>query len=406
MNRLTSLLLTAVLFLLSSSSMAGPAAYVLNSLGETISRIDLTDQTVRNDLLAVGSDFGSAPNQIIVHGQKGLVLMSVTNEIQIIDLITESTTGYIDLPVGSNPFRMVLYNPDVIYVSLLLDNAVARVNLSLETIDTLISVGKSPEGMVIHDHKLYVANTGFDWSTYTYSPGSVTVIDLITGSLLTTVSVGLNPQYMVCDTLGRIHVACTGDYWSSFGVVYIIDGQDDTVVDSIALGGSPGHIALGADQIVYLAAGGWSGNGLVFSYNSVSGEVYSNAASPTEVDTGCVAVVGYIDSSLFTVSMSDRVGRFDRSGVNVGSYILGDGPLSIDFNYVTGDLNNDFAVDISDLTALVNYLFVDYETLPWPSWRSNTNGDFSCDISDLTMMVNHLFVTYQPLIDGPRWIRP
>ena len=66
-----------ILFILPCSSIGGPAAYVLNSLGETISRIDLTDQTVRNDILAVGSDFGSAPNQILLHGQMALVLMSV-----------------------------------------------------------------------------------------------------------------------------------------------------------------------------------------------------------------------------------------------------------------------------------------------------------------------------------------
>lgn len=55
-------------------------------------------------------------------------------------------------------------------------------------------------------------------------------------------------------------------------------------------------------------------------------------------------------------------------------------------------------VDISDLTALVNNLFVTFEPLPCPE-EANTNGDENetIDISDLTALVNNLFVTFEPL---------
>ncbi|MEE8578250.1 MAG: choice-of-anchor X domain-containing protein, partial [candidate division Zixibacteria bacterium] len=65
-----------------------------------------------------------------------------------------------------------------------------------------------------------------------------------------------------------------------------------------------------------------------------------------------------------------------------------------------GNVNGDGsdAVDISDLTLLVNHLFVTYESLPCPA-EANTNGDVSCsiDISDLTKLVNHLFVTFESM---------
>jgi PKD repeat protein len=68
----------------------------------------------------------------------------------------------------------------------------------------------------------------------------------------------------------------------------------------------------------------------------------------------------------------------------------------------TGNVNGDVddIVDISDLTKLVNHLFVTFEELPCIA-EANVNGDASCivDISDLTKLVNHLFVTFEALPD-------
>lgn len=79
--------------------------------------------------------------------------------------------------------------------------------------------------------------------------------------------------------------------------------------------------------------------------------------------------------------------------VSVGS--VGDCCLT-----TTGNVNADPAgeVTLTDLTLLVNSLFVTFEALPCPR-AANTNGDPLCEISltDLTALVNHLFVTFEPL---------
>ena len=66
----------------------------------------------------------------------------------------------------------------------------------------------------------------------------------------------------------------------------------------------------------------------------------------------------------------------------------------------TGNIDNDptQTVDISDLTTLVNHLFVIFQPLACPA-EANTNGDTDCtiDVSDLTKLVNHLFVTFESL---------
>ncbi|MEE8576461.1 MAG: M4 family metallopeptidase [candidate division Zixibacteria bacterium] len=66
---------------------------------------------------------------------------------------------------------------------------------------------------------------------------------------------------------------------------------------------------------------------------------------------------------------------------------------------LTGNVSDDPSdiVDISDLTRLVNYLFVTFEPLAC-SEEGNISGDAQgeIDISDLTALVNHLFVTFDP----------
>jgi hypothetical protein len=94
----------------------------------------------------------------------------------------------------------------------------------------------------------------------------------------------------------------------------------------------------------------------------------------------------------------DRV-RFDQAGLLTDSHSW---TVNVAAPYcclgTTGDLNGDDVVDVTDLTTLVNALFV---TFVQPSClaAANTSGDPACtvDVSDLTAMVNRLFVTFEPL---------
>lgn len=69
---------------------------------------------------------------------------------------------------------------------------------------------------------------------------------------------------------------------------------------------------------------------------------------------------------------------------------------------VCGNVNDDSGgdVDISDLTMLVNHLFVTNQPLPNPE-LADVTCDGSVDISDLTAIVNFLFVNNQPLCQPP-----
>jgi hypothetical protein len=66
---------------------------------------------------------------------------------------------------------------------------------------------------------------------------------------------------------------------------------------------------------------------------------------------------------------------------------------------LTGDINQDPMgySDVSDLILLVNHLFVTHQSLPCPG-EANITGDPNCeiDISDLTAMVDFLFGSFRP----------
>lgn len=107
---------------------------------------------------------------------------------------------------------------------------------------------------------------------------------------------------------------------------------------------------------------------------------------------GCWSVFPYFPS-----------GRIIASDMQTGLYVLSSdllaGPTSCCVG-LTGNVNGDPQDDVTltDLTLLVNHLFVTFQPLPCPE-EANTSGDPQGDLSltDLTALVNSLFVTFQPL---------
>ncbi|MCK4462227.1 MAG: hypothetical protein KAW46_10505 [candidate division Zixibacteria bacterium] len=382
---------------------AEPTAWVANGTGATLSRINLTTGVVTNNLLPLGSDLNSYPNQIIVRDILAYIVCSGTDEIQIVDLSTLSTVGFIGTGAFSNPYWMAFLDDRYAYVTSFVNNSLIKLNMNYSSVVKETSIGTSPEGVIIHDFKVYVAITAFDQVTYQYGQGKVAVYDTHTDQKLLDINVGMNPQYLATDRLGRIHVICTGDYWSKFGIVYVIDPTTNSVVDSIAVGGSPGQIAIGPDNIAYLAAGGWTDDGYVYTYDAATGELLHGPANPLVVDYGCLMAVAYQDSTVFVGGMSDFVTPIDSAGSILDRFALGDGPVHLDFNYVPGDLDGSFVVDIGDLVYMVDWYFTGGIEPVYPKWRANVNGDFANDISDLVYLVDFMFTGGPPPQVGPTW---
>jgi YVTN family beta-propeller protein len=402
------LVVLVAVFLVTVEAAAEPAAYVVNQAGESLSRIDLTGGGVTNDFLTLGSDIQCGPNQIVIRYDTAYVVLSGTNEIQIIDLTTETTVDFVDLPEGSNPFWMAFWDDTTAYVTLLISNAVARVDLTTRTVTGQIPLGGLwPEGIAFADSLGFVAMTGFDLGTFSYGQGKVIVFDPRTDLVVDSIFTGTNPQYIDLDRDGDVHVSCTGDFVSTFGVIYDIDPISLLVNDSLVTGGSPGMIGIGSNDTGYLAAGGWtSAEGYIYSYDASAGLLAHGPGNPIVVDSGAFAAVVFQDNSVFVGSFRDRINRVGSDGVRLDDYDVGDNPVHLDFNYVPGDVNGDWSFNVSDAVFLIGYIFKGGEAPGYPCWRADVNSDAAINVSDAVYIVSRVFKGGPPPKIGPVWVRP
>jgi choice-of-anchor B domain-containing protein len=130
----------------------------------------------------------------------------------------------------------------------------------------------------------------------------------------------------------------------------------------------------------------------------------ADPVNPFEVgyyDTYLPAVHGY--AGCWSVFPYFPSGRVIASDMQTGLYVLSSDLLATPTSCcvgLTGNANGDplDEVTLTDLTVLVNYLFVTFQPLPCPE-EANTSGDPQGDLTltDLTVLVNNLFVTFQPL---------
>ena len=343
--------------LFSASVRADWFAYVVNSYpgDETLSKINLSTDEVVNDI----DTLGESPNQIVIHGDFAYVVNSLDHDIQIIDLETETTVDWIDIGEPRNPFHMAFVSSQYAYVTNLKENTISKVDVINKTVVGEYAVGQSPEGLLVVGNKLYICCTGFEWpkykqitgrdwvfdpthrandvKAYRYIQGKVYVFDTQSDSVTDSISVGINPQYLAIDPGGELNVMCTGNYWTVLGQIYRINTSTDQVIDSIATGGSPGIISIGTDGIGYLAAGGWHPDpGLVYTFDSYADTMLRGSSNPITTDSGVIAVAAFpstkAGSHVYTCNFqADDVTLLSQEGNLVKTYLLGNGPVSIDF---------------------------------------------------------------------------
>jgi len=298
------------------------AIYVLNSASESISVIDLATGQVTNDVVTVGS----WPNQLVYHKGKVYCVNSGSNNIMVFNADTWTAEAPIDLGAGNNPMNMAFFDDNVAYVAWSISNKVLQVNVSSKAVTKTIDAGVGATGIAIAMGKVYVTNTAFDGVNWTYGQGTATVVDGASGNVVTTVNVGTNPQSAAVAADGKVHVSCTGDYFSSFGQVHIIDPATDTAGDIVDVGGSPGNISISTmDNMGYLAV--WGAGLLV--YNTETKAVVYGGDAPL-LGKGGSGLIADTEGNVFvSVWADDQVVKLDKDGTEVATYDVGDSPLSL-----------------------------------------------------------------------------
>jgi hypothetical protein len=292
------------------------SAFIVNTLGENLSVINLENKQVNKD----AKNLGRYTNQIVIRKNFGYVINSGVNEVEVINLASLSTIRRIDVGTGTNPYGMDFVNDSVAVISLLIKNQVLFADVKNDKIIKTVSVENGPQGVKYAFGKVYVANSGFNGSGY--DPGLVSVIDL-DGHRISDIPVGTNPQALDVTTHGKIVVACTGDYGSIRPQLNIIDTKTDTVEFSLTLDLFITNVRINSDNIAYLATFG-SG---VMVYD-LDKKVFIRDVSNTL--PGGPDIAFDVDKNAYICDFeNDSVYTYNPNNQRLNGYLVGDGPVSI-----------------------------------------------------------------------------
>ena len=295
------------------------AVYILNGLGSTISVLDLNTDAVTNNV----AQCGTWPNQVAYYDGKLFVVNSGSNNVQVRSADTYALLGTIDLGANNNPMNIAILNAQKGYVTCSQSNTVKVVNLSTYSVTTTVAAGVGTTGITIASGKVYATNTASTWPTY--GQGTVTVINITTDAVITTINVELNPQAAAVAPDGKVHVVCTGDYGTAPGKVVVIDPATDAIVKTITVGGAPGNIAISGSSIGYL---GTFGTGLI-TYNTTTYAIRDSSTNTLLKKAGSGTVIDASGNIYVADFANDQVVKLDNTHAVKKTYDVGDGPLSL-----------------------------------------------------------------------------
>ncbi len=321
--------------------------FVVNGLGESVSRIDVSENHVWNNVFTTDN----VPQQVKVKGDSLYVLNSISSTLQIFDLLSGKEVKKIDLGTSKNPWDFAFCkSTGKIFVSNLMANSVSVVDVASGAVVDSIDVGISPEGILAANGKVYVTNIAYNASTYSYGQGTVYVIDAGAHAVVDSILTPTNPQNIAVGPNGRLHVVCTGNFWNVPGVVVVVNPGTNSIEDTIAVGGTPSSITITSGGMAYLGAGGWKDYGHVLKYNAANGTVIHSDAHPIFAGKGVMGVLaddaGHVFAAAFSEDQVDVIGTAVDSVVQ--RYNVGDGPQSLALwkTTVSGVIEKDLAQGI------------------------------------------------------------
>ena len=260
---------TLVLLMVMALSLLGAdLLYVVNSQSRTLSRIDMVSDQVQNTF----SILGNVPNRVVMDENYLYLVNSGDNSIQKIDKTSGNTVANHLVAVGSNPWDAI-FHEGYLYVTGLFTYRVYKMDAASGQVLGSVQVGTAPEALCVVGDKLYVTNAG-DYAQ-NYAGSSLSVIDLPSFSVINTIEVGLNPQYLRFHE-GYLHVSCTGNWADLGGSIAILDTQDDSLIQTIELGGTPGNIWIDANDIAWVAD---SGGNQMYRYHALDFEIINGGSN-------------------------------------------------------------------------------------------------------------------------------
>jgi DNA-binding beta-propeller fold protein YncE len=310
-----------------TSGSPPPAVLVLNTLSETISRLDLATGT----MVVQAALAGTWTNRIdaAAGGRLLLVANSGSNEVALLDGGSLVPAGAIDVGAGKSPWLAREVQDGRALVSNWLASEVRLLDLRERRVGEGAATTPGPEGFAVVGDTAFVACTNYQGAVGAYGEGHVDVVDLSVPRVVASIVVSTNPQHVVLGSHGLLHVVCTGDYTPGApGRVDVVDRGSLAVVASIPVDGSPGCLAEGPDGAMWVA--GYSGG--IHRYDPGSRQLLDDPIDPALDRTGLAAIAADLAAGRIYVAAFDDDLLFAVDAASrqvVGEWAVGDGPVDV-----------------------------------------------------------------------------
>jgi len=151
-----------------------------------------------------GVPLGDVLQSYVTSGDRGYAVLNNNNKIEVFN--RSSWENVTTIEGIDYPRYIVSGGNGKLYVSAgAFSGSVYVINPTTNTVETIIGVGNGPERMMALNGKLYVCNSG-GW----LEDNTVSVIDLSTNTLVSTITVGDRPMDIDVDANSKVWVLCTG----------------------------------------------------------------------------------------------------------------------------------------------------------------------------------------------------
>lgn len=157
-----------------------------------------------NDLFASNNNrpLGDVANSMVNFGDNGYIVVNNSGKIEVIDQISFKSKATITDLVS--PRNMAILNESKAYVTSMYSDSITILNLYSNTVSGYINLGKTSEAIAVSGSTAYVSN----WM----GGNKVYVINTMLDKVVDSITVGLEPESMVIDRYFRLWVLCTGGW--------------------------------------------------------------------------------------------------------------------------------------------------------------------------------------------------
>jgi DNA-binding beta-propeller fold protein YncE len=274
----------------SDEGPSGPApeplagrAFVVNSLGGTLSIVGRGPDgrlVAQNDVAELGP--GSTAVTLAVGEGVVAVPDGGTNRLLIFEEATLERRCSAELPTGSSPTAVALAGGDA-YVSLLLADGVARVDLATCAVEQIGIVGAAPVDLELLGRTLMVVVGNIDLRSGAFpvprlGQSYVAFVDAGTLAAIDTASTGgTNAQFAALDQEGELLVVNSGEFGAGNSTVAVLDPVTRRLVAGpFPIGDFAADLAVSPDNRAYIT----SFNDGLYVFDATSNRVLRSTENP------------------------------------------------------------------------------------------------------------------------------